>query len=234
MKRILALFCCVIGICFLSGCGDVEKDALTMNNENRLYEIVPASDKTGDTVTVKITRPDLTIHTGPGYDFENIGPLLDIGTYTITEQFVCDEGITWGKLKSGLGWIDLDKAAAAAPHIPITMERIDKDTLNTMEYHLYLRDNTDYTQYLLIQPYEPLTDVKISFMDFTDEGFQPGETLYTLEEMAEDKPLVLGVVFYGDFTTFGLFFNDAEGNACQYMIYTSGRNGSVVLQRKDA
>lgn len=42
---------------------------------------------------------------------------------TIAEQVVCDEGLTWGKLKSGLGWINLNKASDTTQHIPITMER---------------------------------------------------------------------------------------------------------------
>ena len=183
--------------------------------------------------TVKVTRPDLTIHTGPGYDNEDIGTLLDVGTYTITEQVVCDEGITWGKLKSGLGWIDLNKASDATQHIPITMERIDKELLDELDCHLYLREETDYTQYLLIKPYEALTDVKLCFMNLAEDSLQPGETLYTLDKLDEDKPLVLGVVFYGDFTTFGLIFTDGEGIERQYMIYESGRNGSVVLQEKE-
>ena len=183
--------------------------------------------------TLKVTRPDLTIHTGPGYDNEDIGTLLDVGTYTITEQIVCDEGITWGKLKSGLGWIDLNKASDATQHIPITMERIEKELLGEMDCHLYLREETEYTQYLLIKPYEALTDVKLCFMSLAEDSLQPGETLYTLAKLDADKPLVLGVVFYGDFTTFGLTFTDGEGIERQYIIYTSGRNGSVVLQENE-
>lgn len=113
------------------------------------------------------------------------------------------------------------------------MERIDKDAPDTSKHHVYIRDDTDYTQYRLLQSYEKLTDVTLSFMDFTDNGFQPGEPLYTLAVLTEDNPLVIGVVFYGDFTTFGLSFHDASGNECRYMIYSSGRNGSVVLQKMD-
>ncbi len=244
----------------LFGCqgdrGTAEQDTITMRDEAWLYEELPTSAAAGDTVTakiakaydvgdpflvngeqvemtVKVTRPDLGIYTGPGYDHADIGTLLDVGTYTITEQVVCDEQITWGKLKSGVGWIDLDKALAEAPHIPITMERIEKDTPDEANCHLYLREETDYTQYLLIQPYESLTDVRLSFMELTDNGFQPGEALYTLETLEPGKPLVLGVVFYGDFTIYGLSFVDAAGNTCRYMIYTSGRNGSVILQKNE-
>ena len=102
-----------------------------------------------------------------------------------------------------------------------------------MDCHLYLREETEYTQYLLIKPYEALTDVKLCFMNLAEDSLQPGETLYTLDKLDADKPLVLGVVFYGDFTTFGLTFTDGEGIERQYIIYTSGRNGSIVLQEKE-
>ncbi len=185
--------------------------------------------ETGNTVT--IIRPDIMIHSGPGYDYEDMGTLIAMGTHTITEQTVCSDGITWGKLKSGLGWINLDKAAEEAPHIPITLERVKRGAINETECHLYVREEGDYTQYLRIRAYEKLTDVRLTIMDFTDDGFQPGMDLYTLDELSPNKPLVIGVVFYGDFTTFCLSFSDAMGKANEYMIYTSGRNGAVILQK---
>ena len=144
------------------------------------------------------------------------------GLYTETEQGVNSAGS------------DPNKAEAEAPHIPITLECIEKTALDEVSCHRFVREESEYTQYLLIQPYETLTDVCVSFMDFVDDGFRSGEVLYTLETLMPDKPLVLGVVFYGDFTTYGLAFADAEGNLRQYLIYTSGRDGAVVLQEKES
>jgi len=182
---------------------------------------------------LKITRPDLMIYTAPGYDNADIGTLLDIGVYTITEHFVCDEGFTWGKLKSGIGWIDLDIATSEAPHIPITLELTKRKTLDSMDCHSYITEETDYTQYLCLQSYEKLTDISFCIMDLVEDYLESGEILYTLEELNTDKPLVVGVVFHGDFTTFGLSFTDSFGKKCNYIIYTSGRNGSVIMQEYD-
>lgn len=178
----------------------------------------------------KITRPDIMTFTGPGYDYTDTGTLLQPGTYAVNEETVDDEGFTWGKLTSGAGWIDLTKATAEAPHIPLTLARTDAVTARGTDCHLHIVDETDYTQWLYLKAYETLTDVCLSFMDFTEEGFRPGKTMYSLDMWTADKPLILGVVFYGDFSTFALTFTDAAGAEHTYMIYESSRNGSVVLQ----
>ncbi len=177
-----------------------------------------------------ITRPDIRIFTEPGYDFADTGLLLEPGTYTVVEEFVDDEGFTWGKLKSGDGWIDLTKAAAKAPHIPVTLARTDAETARGADCHLHIVDETDYSRWLYLKAYEPLTDVCVSFMDFTEDGFRPGEAIYSLDKWSPDKPLILGVVFYGDMTSFALTLTDAAGEARTYRIYESGRNGSVIMQ----
>ncbi len=116
---------------------------------------------------------------------------------------------------------------------PITLESITKDDVNETECHVFVKEESEYTQYLLLQPSEELSDISLSLMELTDEGFVPGEKLYTLDKLNSDKPLVVGVVFYGDFTTYGLSFTGAQGNEYNYTIYTSGKDGSVILQKQE-
>ena len=44
---------------------------------------------------------------------------------------------------------------------------------------------------------------------------------------------VAGVVFTGDFTTFGLEFVDVNGDTQYYAAYMSGRNGELILQEQE-
>jgi uncharacterized protein YgiM (DUF1202 family) len=53
--------------------------------------------------TVKITTSELNIRKGAGTNFAIVGYIKDRGIYTIVQQKE-----TWGKLKSGAGWISLD------------------------------------------------------------------------------------------------------------------------------
>lgn len=61
-----------------------------------------------------IKNPCVSIHSGPGYGYTPVGSIEDKGTYTIVEEveehFTGGRYVTWGKLKSGSGWICLDDA----------------------------------------------------------------------------------------------------------------------------
>lgn len=61
------------------------------------------SYKTG---TYKVNVAELNIRKGPGTSYGTNGSIKDKGVYTITEI----QNGSWGKLKSGAGWINVDKA----------------------------------------------------------------------------------------------------------------------------
>jgi len=181
---------------------------------------------------VNVSRPDILIHTEPSYDSFDTGSLLEIGTYQIVEESRDQEGITWGKIPS-LGWIDVDKAKSDAPHIPLTVEMASENKLKDVEYHEYTVTESEYTMRLLFRSYETITDVSFCLIDITDEGIKKTDALYSMEKMTASDPLVIGVVFWGDLTTYCISFTDAYGNEHQYLIYLSGRNGSLVMQETD-
>lgn len=58
------------------------------------------------TYKVKITHDDLNIRSGAGISNKIVGSIKDHGVYTIVDDKDVD-GQTWGKLKSGAGWICL-------------------------------------------------------------------------------------------------------------------------------
>ena len=47
------------------------------------------------------------IYAGPGYGYNYVQTVELAGYYTITEESWDDNGHLWGKLKSGVGWVDL-------------------------------------------------------------------------------------------------------------------------------
>ena len=55
---------------------------------------------------VKVTADVLNIRAGAGLKYDVVGSITDKGTYTIVETKSADD-LTWGKLKSGAGWISL-------------------------------------------------------------------------------------------------------------------------------
>lgn len=55
---------------------------------------------------VRVVNDDLYLRTGPGVDYPDDG-FCPLGTFTIIQVEEAD-GYTWGLLKSGRGWIELD------------------------------------------------------------------------------------------------------------------------------
>ena len=64
--------------------------------------------------TVKLKNSWVEVFDGPGYGYDYVQTITDKGTYTIVEEsiqyFTGGRSVTWGKLKSGVGWICLDDA----------------------------------------------------------------------------------------------------------------------------
>ncbi len=221
---------------FISGFLDIYENSFTRDvPDTNLPVPTREGDETatvGSAVpyTIRITRPDLNLFTGPGYDYADSGALLEVGVYTVEEEVVDDEGFIWGRLESELGWIDLIQARTERARVPITLSRISSDALEKTDCHLYAAEESVYTQFLFFRAYETLSDLRFMRMDLTEDGLQPGEVLYKQADLSPEKPLAIGVVFYGDLTTYGLSFRDAEGTLHQYKIYSSGRNGSLCME----
>ena len=67
---------------------------------------VDTKKTTGEQFLVKIRVPDLNIRGGAGLSYPVKG-VIPVSIYTIVETKIAD-GHTWGKLKSGAGWIALE------------------------------------------------------------------------------------------------------------------------------
>lgn len=58
---------------------------------------------------VVTTYPPTYVYSGPGEEYDCVMTLEEQGAYTIVEEFYnFDTNTTWGKLKSGAGWIELN------------------------------------------------------------------------------------------------------------------------------
>lgn len=60
---------------------------------------------------IEVTNPKLSIYDSPSYSANVVGEITDKSRYTIVEEYIepgqTSIGYTWGKLKSGLGWINM-------------------------------------------------------------------------------------------------------------------------------
>lgn len=63
--------------------------------------------KEADSFLVRVLVSELNIRAGAGAEYDKTGSIKDKGTYTIVDTAKAKDGGTWGKLKSGAGWINI-------------------------------------------------------------------------------------------------------------------------------
>lgn len=232
MKYVAALLAVLLLLC---GCADksIGTADTTTSPAAQTAAPVPVPESAAPSENIlTVARPDLMIYEEPGYDYSETGVLLDPGAYEIAEEAVDAEGIRWGKLASGDGWIDLDKAAKEV-RILLTMESATEQTIGGDEYHEAVLSTSENAVKLLFRAQEKLTGLCVTTMDFSDNGLFPAGELYALAKQTPQKPLVLTVAFPGDLTTYGLLYTDESGKEHTCILYPSGRNGAIVLQEKE-
>ena len=168
------------------------------------------------------------IFEGPGYDYVYKKLVGKDNTYTIVMEMWDEEGNLWGKLKSGAGWIDLDYIARME-NSPIIISYADDRLLSSEDYRAY-EDGGRYCENIAFRANETLTDVRFSALTFEYGNYVVDEELCSFSRLRSDWPFVASVPFYGDMTTYGISFTDADGNDCFYAVYVSGRNGSLFAE----
>ena len=172
--------------------------------------------------TVRIEDPEKPIYCGAAFVFDAVALIEEAGTYTIVEEQTDADGNLWGRLKSGLGWICLTNPPLAPIHADYAPEDFNA-------FHAYWCDETDYITAIGFTPAEKLTDVKFGLLDwFETESWQMAEVLYTMDELDPDHAFLAQVVFWGDMTTYGISFTDADGAERHYAVSISGKDGSLV------
>lgn len=80
-----------------------------VNDGAAVVEETPNKTSVSTTFMVKVLDPALNIRKSPSITASIVGVIKDKGTYTITETKTVNT-ITWGKLKSNIGWISMGAA----------------------------------------------------------------------------------------------------------------------------
>ena len=230
MKRLL---CAVAALCLLlCACGaPVETSAPTETTLPPVTEPVIESTAPPETTapaareyTHRIEDPETMLYAGPAFLSGAVAMVEEAGTYTIVEEALDSDGNTWGRLKSGAGWICLTEPPLAPIYADYAAESFNA-------YHAYWSDETDYITSIGFTPGEKLTNVRFGLLDwFETESWQMAEELYTMDEIDADHAFLAQVVFWGDMTTYGISFTDADGETRHFAVSISGKDGSLVCQ----
>ena len=230
MKRLL---CAVAALCLLlCACGaPVETSAPAETTLPPVTEPVIETTAPVETTapaaleyTLRIEDPETMLYAGPAFLSGAVAMVEEAGTYTIVEDAQDRDGNTWGRLKSGAGWICLTEPALAPIYADYAAESFNA-------YHAYWSDETDYITAIGFTPAEKLTNVRFGLLDwFETESWQMAEELYTMDEIDPDHAFLAQVVFWGDMTTYGISFTDADGAERHFAVSISGKDGSLICQ----
>lgn len=176
---------------------------------------------------------DQSVYHGPGYDFGRSSIVPETGIYTIVEEEVDYEGNLWGRLKSGIGWVDLTEIQSEEYQNALLRANYAGDALLLHgAYHYYPGDASEYCIPIVFRARGELRDVALFDLQLTAEGYLPGADLYTLPEMDEALPLVAELDFPGDMSMYGIRFVDDADITHTCILYISGRNGDLELEEQ--
>lgn len=182
----------------------------------------------------KVSRPDEMIFSGPSYDDFCVGTVREAGVYTIVEEIDDGEGHLWGRLKSGAGWIDLTHVRSEEIAAWPVSAAFAADCPPSSACHAFWTEDGEWVSWIAFRAHEPLADVQLVEYDMTEADYASPRTLHTLPDLTADVPLLAGVAFYGDMTTYGLTFTDASGQQRYFAVSISGRNGMLILDEVTA
>lgn len=89
----------------------------------------------------------------------------------------------------------------------------------------------EYAVDVLLYADRTLRNVRVFSVQHADNTFEPMEveTLYSAAELAPQRPLVVGTVFWDFTATRGVAFTDESGIEHRYILLMSGYDGSIIL-----
>ena len=167
------------------------------------------------------------IFTGPSYDDGHAGVVGTDGSYTIVEERWDDEGNLWGRLKSGAGWVNLTDEEIARGALLRVCFAEDLQTVGTPQELVFA--HSEYAVKLAFMAGAELRNIEFCSMAFGEARLEPDETLHKMSGLKKGEVLLVTMEFPGDFSSYGISFQDAAGEEHHYAVSISGRNGEPVL-----
>ena len=196
-------------------------------------EITPEPTPAPQEGYIEILRdPTQGIYAGPSYDESKVGTISIATGYTIMEEVTDYEGNLWGRLKSGAGWVDLTYARSFDGAIPLLVaNHADNSQVGKGHREFFPFEDSEYEVLIDIHTTAPVTDLSLVLIDpFENEVL---ETYGWVGGLEAGEIMLTKLIFWGDFTTYGIFLTDEGGARHLYAIGESLRNGEIMVNEID-
>ena len=152
------------------------------------------------------------------------------GIYTIVEEAYDYRDDLWGKLKSGIGWVNLARIHRETSLDALLQADCGMEDPVLAQPHHSFSDGKEYRIPIVFRTPVKLTDLVLFEVLYNADGPYPGGDLYTLAELTAEMPLVAELSFPGDMTMYGIRFTAEDGTRHTCTLYMSGMDGSLILQ----
>lgn len=126
--------------------------------------------------------------------------------------------------------------AASAPPVRSSVDVLWLDELESIpiSYTEYIADSySEQARVILIPTGEVtgLTLLKLEFQDITEDGtvIYHTEELFSPDVFSGDRPLILGITFFGAIPNYGIAYQDNYGETHRFALQISGENGAMLL-----
>ena len=170
------------------------------------------------------------IYDGPGYDHKLVSAVDLPGVYTIMEEAWDKDGDLWGRLKSGVGWINLtDNGNAETLVSCVLADYADEYMLSHASYLEFVGSDSEYAVAIAFRTEGTVTDFKVLSLTFADAGYAIDKAVYSLDALTSEQPLVAWLDFPGDMSAWAISYVDST-DAKQYRLVTiSLKDGSLEV-----
>ncbi len=127
------------------------------------------------------------------------------GTFTIVEEKRHTNGQIWGRLKSGVGWVNLSDLFCHGAKLPaVTVSKTGK-IVKKAAHHRVGEGDGEYVVYLTFMAHQTVYNLTL-----TEERPDGNRIIATMDTFSTEKPLVVGVLLT-DTNSFALTYQKNNG-----------------------
>ena len=159
----------------------------------------------------------------PDPDSAYVQTIGENGTYTIMEEVRHENGDIWGRLKSGLGWVNISYPLCNGSQLPAVTASFTSTMVRNADHHRAGKSSGEYVVLLTFMPHETVYNVKV-----TENHPAWNNTIVTMDELSPEKPLVVGVLLV-DFVTFHLKYQDSDGKSHTVSVNQNYQDGPPLF-----
>ncbi|MBQ3252107.1 MAG: hypothetical protein IJB02_02570 [Oscillospiraceae bacterium] len=178
----------------------------------------------------KVKQSNCPYYKGPGYNYKVNGTIKKPGTFTIVKEQYDDDGNLWGKLKSGVGWINLTEVKAQSNSKPmITVAGASKSFISGKNYHHIQAGDPEYYRKIKLTCRETYTDVLLYelVIDMDEDKL---EQVGSVKTWNSNKAIYAELSYPGDFSEYVIRITDKNGKQHWFSLYESGKDGSICIE----